>query len=209
MAVWRVTVKGELYGVETWENVFHIDPSGAFSSIPVLDAFEAAYNTAAAGGGVAWLTPCPGNLTTKIGVHMSSISLQQVVSPGIPLVRPVSHNGGQNTNGGLPVDTSVVISWQTDRAGRSYRGRTYLPPWHENKNDDSTTAFPAPDAATLLGITVNAAKLIDDLATANAPLCVYSRKLASAELISGGYVDNSWDTQRRRGKSLPAVKTAF
>jgi hypothetical protein len=210
VAVWRVVVSGSLYSVESWANVYHIDPIGSFSHSDVMDAFEDAYANAASGGGMGFITPCPGTVATGlVGVHMSAISLQAVSSPGIPEVRGVSHNGGQNTAGGLPVDTCLVISWRTLRAGRSYRGRTYLPPFHENQNDDSGGTFPVPLLATVTALTVNANKLVDDLVAADAPLVVYSRKLAAAEAIQGGYIDTSWDTQRRRGAGVVSTRVLF
>lgn len=120
MTVWRVVAAGELYGIERWANVFHINPAGAFNHAEVLDAFENAYSQAATGGGIAWLTPCKGTSTTGDipGVHMSSLTLQRVVDPTVPEIRTVDHQGGQNTTGGLPTELSVVISWKTALAGK-------------------------------------------------------------------------------------------
>jgi hypothetical protein len=207
--VYRITCSGFLYGSETWANVFHVDVTGSPTDAAVLDAFENVYSVNHTGGGLAWLDPCRGNAGGIVGVQLTALSLQALVTPAPPVIRNVAHNGGQNTAGGLPVDTSIVVSWRTGLAGRSYRGRTYLPPWHETKNDDSTGTFPVPDSTTVTGITVNAAGLISELAGISAPLVVYSRTLSSAHTITGGFVDLSWDTQRRRGKSLPDVKVLF
>lgn len=209
MAVWRVVCSGLLYTAETWANVFHINPPGSFNHAEVLDAFESVYSQDASGGGNGWLKPCKGIAAVgqPAGVSLTSLSLQAVVAPAPPEIRNVSHDGGQNTEGGLPVDVTLCVSWSTAFAGRSFRGRTYLPPWHENKNTDAGGTFPVPDGATVTAVAVNAEKLITDLQAASAPLCIYSRTLGQPNNVTGGYIDHSWDTQRRRGKDLPPVRT--
>lgn len=210
MAVWRAVCSGSIYGSERWANVFHVNPAGVFNHGDVMDAFEAAYATAASGGGIAWVTPCPGEVSSGFfGVIFNQITLQAVTDPGIAEVRTVNHPGGQNTPGGLPIDVSLVVSWRTTKAGRSFRGRTYLPPYHENVNEDTGATVPHPAVATITGLAVNAGKLIDDLVVANAPLVVYSRKLTQANSIVGGYIDTGWDTQRRRGKSYGTARELF
>lgn len=211
MAVWRVVCSGTLYAVEKWANVFHINPAGTFNHAEVLDAFESVYSQDASGGGSGWLKPCKGIAIAgeTPGVHMDKLSLQRVIDPGIPEERLVSHDGGQNTAGGLPLQMSLVVSWRTALAGRSFRGRTYLPPWHENKNDDAGNTLPHPDLATVQAVRVNAEKLLADLLAADAVLVVYSSKLAQANTITGGYIDHSWDVQRRRADSIPAGRTVI
>jgi len=199
-----------LYGAETWANVFHINPAGTFDAEAVFDAFEAAYADDASGGGMNWLNPCTGEITTGFfGVRMHEITLQAVVSPGIPLQRLVDIRGGQNTAGGLPLDCAVVISWRTVLAGRSFRGRTYLPPFHSNQVIDTGSQFPRLVSATQAGLAINAEKLINDLVAADAPLSVYSRTLTQSNTIVGGYIDNNFDTQRRRGISVSPSRVIF
>lgn len=207
--VYRVVASGQLYGVETWNNVFHVDATASVDHNDVLDAFEDVYNVAHTGGGTSWLNPCRGTAGGVTGVSLLLLSIQAVVTPAPPLIRTMNHTGGQNTAGGLPVDVAEVVSWRTALAGRSFRGRTYLPPWHENQNDDSTGTFPIPTAATVAAVAVNAAGLITELAGISAPLAVYSRKLSSAQHVLGGFIDNNWDTQRRRSKSQPTVRVSF
>lgn len=210
MTVWRVVCGGTLYNTESWANVFHINPAGAFDHDEVFDAFEACYGSDAAGGGSGWLKPCTGDVAVGVaGVRFTQMTLQRVVDPGIAEVRGVNYKGGQNTNGGLPLDVSLCVSWRTALAGRSFRGRTYLPPWNENQNDDTTGNPPSPATGMVAGICVNAEKLITDLVAANAVLCVYSRKLEAANTITGGFVDLSWDTQRRRGLAVPSTRVVF
>lgn len=210
MAIWRVVASGPIYGTERWANVFHVNPAGAFSHAAVLDAFEAAYATPAAGGGLNWLQPCPGEVASGVfGVKLTQLTLQAVADPGIAEVRAMNHDGGQNLAGGLPLECSLVISWRTAKAGRSFRGRTYLPPYHENVNSDAGGTVPHPQPTTVDGLAINCTKLINDLLAANAVLCVYSRKLTQGNTIVGGYIDSGWDTQRRRSVSTATTRVLF
>lgn len=211
MAVWRVVCSGKLYGTEDWANVFHVNPAGAFNHAEVLDAFENLYTQDASGGGMAWLKPCKGQAVAgeAIGVTLTQMSLQSVLTPAPPEIRTMNHLGGQNTAGGMPLEVSLVVSWKTALAGRSYRGRTFLPPFHENQNDDSGGTLPHPATATVNGLAINAEKLLSDLVTANAVLCVYSRTLAAANTITGGYIDYEWDTQRRRSGGGSGTRVLF
>jgi len=211
MAVWRITASGTLYAQEAWANVFHVNPGGAFDEEAVFDAFEAFYDTAASGGGMRALNPCPGEVSTGvIGVRMTQLTAQAVVDPAIPFVRTLIADGGQNAAGGLPLDCSIIISWRTASAGRSFRGRTYLPPFHSNQIVDGASGPPHLTSATRVALAVQAEALLDALVAANAPLAVYSRKEGvGANTIVGGYIDDQWDTQRRRGKAVAAARSLF
>lgn len=208
MAIWRVTVAGELYGVERWANVFHVDKGPAVDPGDVTAIFEDWYGTPGAGGGL--LKYSTGNgFSGPIAVHASQISMQAVVTPAPPFIDAVDINGGQNTDGGLPVDCSVVISWRTALAGRSYRGRTYLPPWNENTNSDVGFVMPRPSTAAITDVIDGIEWALEELVTVGAPLVVYSRKLGSAQTVTGGYIDDAWDTQRGRSKSQPTSRFQF
>jgi hypothetical protein len=211
MPNWRVTISGELYTAERWVNTWCVTGS-AITEASVVTAFDNAYAVDAAGGGYGFLRPCCGNAFGGgvIGVHMSDIAIQLIQSPPpVATHHAVSHNGGQNTPGGLPVDVSPVLSLQTAFAGRSFRGRVYLPPWHENQNIDTGGIFPQPDPTAMAGIAINAKKLADDLVAAGTPLAVYSRKLATANTVTTGYIDSNWDTQRRRSNRQPTSRVTF
>lgn len=211
MPVWRVVCSGDLYGQEAWANVFHVNPGGAFDEEEVFDAFENFYDTAAAGGGMRALNPCPGEVSTgNFGVRLTQLTMQAVEDPAIPFVRTLIAAGGQNTAGGLPLDVSVIISWRTALAGKSFRGRTYLPPFHTNQVTDAGGGVPRLTAATRVALAVQAEALITALVAANAVLCVYSRKPGvGATTIVGGYIDDSFDTQRRRGRSITTSRSLF
>jgi len=101
---------------------------------------------------------------------------------------------GSSAAAPLPPQNAICLSWHTGRAGRSYRGRTYLPGIGEDKVDGGGIIV-----ASFVTSLVGAA--YDFLAaqnTDNIPLVVFSRTLASKELVNAVSVDNIIDTQRRR-----------
>jgi hypothetical protein len=204
MAIYRVTASGQLYGIEKWANVFHVSVIGTLNEASVFTCFETFYGNATTG--ILFL--CTGQISgNPPGVNLTQLAIQPVVNPTPPITKTVSYIGGQNVQGGLPVDVSLCISWRTTLAGRSYRGRTYLPPFHSNRGTDGVSVMPAPTTATVTFVKTAAAKLINDCVTASCPLYVYSRKLHDGTAITNGYVDNAWDTQRRRSKSQPTTRT--
>lgn len=208
MAVWRVVVSGALYGSEKWANVFHVDVAGTPDSEAIFDAFQKAYKDGATGN--HYLNMCPGTVASgTIGVTLTKFSLQKVVDPGIAIERVTALEGEQNTGNAMPLDACVVVSWVTNRAGKSYRGRTYLPPFHHNQSADGAGQMPHLISAAQTKIQVASGALLADLGAAGAPLVVYSRKLGTGQPIIGGYVDDEWDTQRRRTQEQPRSRVLF
>lgn len=208
MATWRFTASGELYGSEKWANVFHLDIPGEPNYTAINAAFVKFYVGGAASHNV--LFHCAGDVGGgTIGVHLSQFAYQKVVDPLIPVVYSLDNDGGQNTPGGLPVDVSLVISWRTTHAGPSFRGRTYLPPFHEQFNNDGPGDFPGPTTACQNNIAAAAGTLLTDLQAADSPLVIYSRKTHVSTDVLNGYVDDEWDTQRRRSFDQPKVRVLF
>lgn len=95
----------------------------------------------------------------------------------------------------LPPDCAVTISWSTALRGRSFRGRTYLGPLKSTTNSADGTV----NAQSRDQIAAAAQLLIGDLLTRSAVICVLSRTRGVATEVTGGYIDNEFDTQRRRG----------
>jgi len=208
LAIWRVVVSGALYGSEKWANVFHVDVAGTPDSEGIFDAFENAYALRTSGN--HYLNPCPGAVASgTVGVSLTKMTLQAVVDPGLATEKVFTHTGEQNTANSMPLDVSVVVSWVTNRAGKSYRGRTYLPPLHSNQSADGAGQMPHLISAAQAKLQVASGGLLVDLGAASAPLVVYSRKLGTGQPIIGGYIDDEWDTQRRRTVDQPKTRVLF
>lgn len=101
----------------------------------------------------------------------------------------------------LPTEVSLCVSFQsvalsgTPQARR--RGRIYLPFLASSKN--GSDARPTP---TLVGAVVTAADALvtTSKAATNWLWCVYSPTTGLSTEVDNGWVDNEWDTQRRRGR---------
>lgn len=206
MVAYRVVCSGTLYGVERWANTFHVDVTEPINLTAVEDAFEDFYNPSASPTGV--LLGCTGNAFggSIIGVQLTKIATQRVSTPGVPSERIVAINGGQNTEGGLPLDVAEVITWMTDLAGRRYRGRTYLPPFNSNQLTDASGVTPRITNARITQVAAAAEALVGALQTAGAPLGVYSRVNSAIEPVTALYVNDEWDTQRRRSNNAPTSR---
>src|SRR4029450_4723875 len=209
MPVWRVVASGPSYGNEVWANVFHINPGGTFNHAEVLDAFESFYSQPAPTGGMSILAPLPGVVGTTIGVALTQLSLQELVTPAPPDIRVVSHNGGVGGAGGLPVAVSEVSSWRTSLAGRRHRGRTYIPAVHSSHLVSGPGNYPSLDPLVHAGWAVQCTHLLQSLLTANAVHPTYSRVESAPHAVTGGYIDSGFDTQRRRGNKAATTRTTF
>lgn len=109
----------------------------------------------------------------------------------------------------LPTEVACVLSYHTEYVSgvskASQRGRLYMgglgAGWLAA---GGASAFPSllPTARTALGnsaSTLCAASLTDDWGWV-----VYSPKLGDSFAVAGGWVDNAFDTQRRRGQAATA-----
>lgn len=113
---------------------------------------------------------------------------------GSQVLVPIS-TGGQGTRAGfsLPGNVAVVISWRTGRAGRSYRGRTYVGNLSEGDVEGDTYTSGLLTKLAELG----AEMLVSRLAGRFFP-AVGSRKLNLSTIINSFILEPTVDSQRRR-----------
>lgn len=92
----------------------------------------------------------------------------------------------------------------TIRPAQRRRGRIYIGPLGNNAATDGPQSLrPSTQFMTDLGIAF--AKMCNDIATATTgEVCVWSKADAATYAVVEGFVDNAWDTQRRRGLSASA-----
>lgn len=104
----------------------------------------------------------------------------------------------------VPSEAACVLSYAADPtpgipAGRQ-RGRIYFgglgPFWDSASAVDAWPTI-SPTAITALGSAANA--LIDDLTVTGVRWVVHSRVAGADFEVTHGWIDNAWDTQRRRG----------
>lgn len=115
-----------------------------------------------------------------------------------------------------PLEVACCLSYQGAKVSgldmASRRGRIYLGPLGDIANGGgSTTTFPAPPSAWVTRIVTAAHQLTVDTIGNGWEWVVYSRKNNTSTAIINGWVDNAWDTQRRRGNapSSRVTWTAF
>lgn len=112
-----------------------------------------------------------------------------------------------------PLEVSLCLSYQGakvsgfDQASR--RGRIYLGPLGDlASTTGDPTHFPAPSSTWINRITTAAHQLTVDTIGHGWEWVVYSRKNNTSTAIVNGWVDNAWDTQRRRGNA-PSTRTTW
>lgn len=114
---------------------------------------------------------------------------------GAPRQASVGAAGGTNANESLPAEVSLCASVHTDLRSRRARGRSYLP---APANDQSSI-----NAVPVTSL-VNAALAHYESLRAGAefqgqPWGIYSRKFDEFNEVVSITVNQTWDTQRRRG----------
>lgn len=110
----------------------------------------------------------------------------------------------------LPLEVALCMSYHRELesgipAARQ-RGRLYLGPFDAGALDTSQPSS-RPVSALVDAITTAAEVLLSEN-TANNTWVTFSETLGALSPIVGGWVDDSWDTQRRRGSS-PSSRTLW
>lgn len=116
---------------------------------------------------------------------------------------------GFTTNGRLPNELAVCLSYRSDgqlgttSTGRE-RGRLFLGPWCADMLDEGGIGTPAhivSDRVNMIAtraVDLKAEIIANDLGA----WCLYSRADGALKEITGGWIDNEFDTQRRREQLL-------
>jgi hypothetical protein len=92
------------------------------------------------------------------------------------------------------------------------RGRVYLGPWADTGAVSAQDANDSPRVGTTLKNAICAAALrLDDTSGpgGSGNWCVWSRKDATLYPVQAAYVDDAFDTQRRRGVAPTSKQAAF
>lgn len=112
----------------------------------------------------------------------------------------------------VPTEAAVVLSFQGPRESGTpqsrRRGRVYLgglgSAWLSNS---TASGFPMVPNTPLVNLTGAAATLVADSVADALPWCVWSPTDQEATNINNGWVDNTIDTQRRRGVAASSRTT--
>jgi hypothetical protein len=130
-------------------------------------------------------------------VTLAQVGVRNLNFANQPEILAPTTAAGISTGDPLPLMVSLCVTLRTALAGRSFRGRVYIPGWTEGANDTLGNPSAAAAAAAL--------DFIDDfngqLSTviADMQLGVASRKLSEVNVVTTTAMrDLIWDTQRRR-----------
>ena len=190
-------------------NVFHFEGPGDFQ-LPalqddILNRLRSFYNDAGDGGG---------NVASMLGSTVKPdscrIKLYELVGPPPhPPIRDEPLNLAGSGTAQLPREVALVLSFQGNRVAgvvqARRRGRVFIGPLTTSILDDANDARPTlarrsdlkSAGARLMAANTSAARWV-----------VRSTVGAGTTVIENGWVDNAFDTQRRRG-SKPTSRLLF
>lgn len=129
-------------------------------------------------------------------IKISQVGIRDLDTPNNPeFIKGVAANvGGSGTAELLPLNVAACVTLRTNRAGASYRGRTYLTGWTEGASASGVMNQITADQAVLM---VTAFK--NAMKDAGFTMSIASRKLGTSEPVTSIVSrDLTWDTQRRR-----------
>lgn len=182
-------------------NTFHFEGSGADPD-NVFDMIEDFYNTPATGASqrvASWLSKA-------LAGEGSTMKLYDLADdePRSPVATRVWEVDSPSAAAALPSEVAFCLSYQAAMASgvprARRRGRIYLGPLSE-----STSVDGVPAATFQEDVLLSASEL---LAASDASVSwtwvVYSPTTSTGHTVVGGWVDNAFDTQRRRGPQATA-----
>lgn len=206
--MWRADVSIPYYtGLPTdvVVNTFHFNfPAGTpdednYDDLKVVlqEFYSSVYGDASTHGLSPWMRP--GATTLKI-YNLSD------PTPRTPVYNETeSWPMTQSTGGALPTEVAICLSYQAPKvSGLSQarrRGRIYLGGWGYVNTEGTSTAFPKPTSAALAAIGDAAEVLLIHGADNGWYWNVWSRVNNSGAVVHDGWVDDAFDTQRRRGQA--------
>jgi hypothetical protein len=164
----------------------------------IRDALDDFYFLNTAGGSSirAYLSNTLKSLTYRGYNSFDPEPREATVRPSTDFLAPPAGNP-------LPSEVSVVASFYAGRNLPRQRGRVYLGPLSQTaSNAPSSTDIDSRPATLLITTIAQAmARLRDATGIAATPWAVHSTVDNLARVITSGWVDNAFDTQRRRGAS--------
>lgn len=136
----------------------------------------------------------------QTGHEIKYYDLEQLVPPNYPLKISTWALSSAPSAAGLPSEVALCLSFQGQKVPGSpqnrRRGRVYIGPISQSAN---TTGRPSTTVRSAL--TSGAVALCTALKAASVPalLSVWSHVDSDTVEVEDGWVDDAWDTQRRRG----------
>lgn len=182
-------------------NTFHFSSASADEAArtSIVNQLKALYNDPVSPG--ASIASHLSNAINR-GANACKIKLYNLADP---LPRPVTSYDwtllpSQTPSGTeLPAEVAVVGSFYAGRNIPRYRGRVYFGPFHTGVILDAANERSRPGTSLVDSIRFGLGRMmLQGPLTQN--LAVFSRVDNEARTATAGWVDDAWDTQRRRGQ---------
>lgn len=190
-------------------NTWHFSTVGALPVITdfdnVRDMLDDFYSTSPSGGGIAISDYYANNLGNTVQVKAYALEDSPPRAPAYESTFNAAWSGTNNQ----PAEVALVMSFQAARVSGTpqsrRRNRVYLGPW--GTNGAGSDGRPAPALITQIQ------RAATDLAAAasssvNWNWVIWSPTQQQDYQVDNGWIDNAWDTQRRRGPK-PTSRTTF
>lgn len=191
-------------------NTFNIIVTGE-PTAGAFDLLKAFYNTATAGADplATYMSNYLDRAANRCRFEAYEIDLATGLMGTPTAVVPWTLGAVAADTDDLPLEVALCGSFAAGAAdgvpAARRKGRVYVGPWNTSAiRTDLTTEYPAPSGQIRNAIAAASKRLVDGAAEAGVPLCVYSRKDKALYPIVRGWVDDAWDTQRRRGNDATA-----
>lgn len=184
----RATVLFTLPNTDIAENVLHfsVGAGAVVDDAFATDLADQIFN--------AYTAELPGVQTNQM--TLARITIQDLRSTPYPTFpRPYAGAGSENSTP-MPMQMSIVMSLHTTHAGRSGRGRVYLPGFCESSNVGLGVIL-----ASTVETVIDLGEALATISSANAEdvgFGVLSRKNGVTYAVTTVTADDRWDVQRRR-----------
>lgn len=191
--------------VNTW--YFNRIVVGTVDYTPLASAVKGFYHTAIPSGGLT-VAGYLGGLSDGPNARVKIYNLDDPSSPGVPRqpvyeeqYNPTSHGA---STGNMPEECAVCLSYEAAPASgvpiARRRGRVYIGPLTNNANSSTGSNDQPTVSVTFQQVLTQSAKQMAEVALTDSwQWCLHSPTSALDPPIVRCWVDNAFDTQRRRG----------
>lgn len=171
----------------------------------ITDAFDFFYNGTQAEPALAVSSFIGATQLRTAGLRVELIATPGTI-PNAPYYSALYSLEAAN-DGGLPLEVATCLSffdagYLTDANPGRHRGRVYIGPLTVDAMLEGDSALPAAPTETWINLLqAAAANLATDLSGGGREWAIWSRADSTFRPIVGGWIDDEFDTQRRRGRS--------
>lgn len=160
------------------------NPCFRWANLTIQDAESLAMNVLA-----AFVAAFPSHTSTHVIAKVYDLEGSKPVLP----MAEVEQGIGLLTGSNIPREVSMCLSFKGGPGAPRNRGRLYIPAWWADAGMASR-----PSDAVLTKV-LSLAQHLYDVGGANVDWIVWSRVARAATSVTSAWVDDEWDTQRRRG----------